>query len=161
MKVAKKIDGPVALPEDIKQPSSSAEKVAPVVEKVATAEEAVEVAKKIEGSVELPEDIKHEDEKGETEQGVKEEAPVVEEAAPPTELVPEASTHETTPEQEEAPVQQEAAEDAPSEATLVNGSVDKTVAPDLAGPADETARTEKTEEAKPAEESVIKEDVAA
>jgi len=166
--------------------ASPAKKVAPAVEKIATAEEAVEVAKKIDGPAELPVEPKPEENNGQPEE--KKEVPGLDKAPQPIEKFddtfgeveavkqaeheapspanpePEASQHDNSPEQPEAPLESEkseAAEEAPSEATLVNGLNDKTATVELTEPEAVEVEASKADEGKTAEDSLAKEEVAA
>ncbi|OIW28059.1 hypothetical protein CONLIGDRAFT_460483 [Coniochaeta ligniaria NRRL 30616] len=189
VEVAKQIDGPAALPEETKPEETEPEETEH--EETEPEETKPEETK--------PEETEHEETKPEEKKevpAVEEVAPVVEQlggAAEETEAAKEAedevplptesesSKHEIPLEQDEAALEQEAAEEAPSEATLVNGSSDKTIAPELAEPIEEavkavraeeeektaeeeekTAEEEETvEDDKTVEESVTKEQVAA
>lgn len=194
--------------------SSSAKEVAPVVEKIATAEEAVEVAKKIDGPAALPEEAKPTETKPDK---VKSEKPETKVEQPEVQVnkFNESNTAETKPEDKKptaatpeeakqtppikviAPVVEqlesaeevieaakdidgevalpaeaekeehkdedttaEVAEETPSEATLVNGSHDKTVPAELAEPVEEAVKAVHAEEKKLAKESEAKEEVA-
>ncbi|KAB5578252.1 hypothetical protein GE09DRAFT_1052318 [Coniochaeta sp. 2T2.1] len=162
VEVAKKIDGPAALPEEAKseeekpvEAKEEAKPEAPKTEEVKVVETKPEEPPaqeevKPQPTPQEPAQLEHFDEPAAS----IEAAEVAEDARTlRTDTESATSKHEIPPEQDEAPLEAEGAEGAPSEATLVEGAHDKTaVAPELAGAVDEAVKDVHAEEEKVAEQ---------